>query len=253
MTDTDHDRFFTMAEAYDRMAPVLVPHYDWLQQEALRIPGLSARSAATVVDLGAGSGQLLEKVLKAYPQATCFWIDYSPDFLAVAEQRLAPYRDRVTFLQARMEEDWESRVGQQADVVFSMSAVHHLEDQEKVNLYGRCLRTLRSGGWLVNIDEVGTLFPDAYMNSLRFWVAHVEASQAVVPSENREHCRKWVSHFDRWRARNISNAGQPKVKGDDIHAPFEAQLRWLREVGFVNVDLFVKYHLWGIIGGQRPQ
>jgi hypothetical protein len=27
---------------------------------------------------------------------------------------------------------------------------------------------------------------------------------------------------------------------------------WLTEIGFTQVDLFVKYHLWCIIGGQKP-
>jgi hypothetical protein len=60
MADPDRDRFFTMAETYDKVAPLLVPAYDFLQNEALKIPALQANSAPTVIDLGAGSGIFLE-------------------------------------------------------------------------------------------------------------------------------------------------------------------------------------------------
>ncbi|MCP4130079.1 MAG: hypothetical protein GY754_03580 [bacterium] len=43
----------------------------------------------------------------------------------------------------------------------------------------------------------------------------------------------------------------PKVKGDDIHETAEVQLDYLRNAGFENIDLYVKYHLWCIIGGQK--
>ena len=62
---------------------------------------------------------------------------------------------------------------------------------------------------------------------------------------------KFKMHFDNWTVRNVDNVDVPKVKGDDIHQDFMTQLAWLRESGFVNVDVFVKYHLWCAIGGQK--
>jgi hypothetical protein len=29
-------------------------------------------------------------------------------------------------------------------------------------------------------------------------------------------------------------------------------MEWLGDIGFVNVDLFVKFQLWSAIGGQKP-
>ena len=48
------------------------------------------------------------------------------------------------------------------------------------------------------------------------------------------------------------NEAAPKQPGDDIHESYVPQMEWLREAGFVNVDLFVKFQLWSAIGGQRP-
>jgi hypothetical protein len=48
------------------------------------------------------------------------------------------------------------------------------------------------------------------------------------------------------------NAGQPKLPGDDIHDGYIEQLQWLRDSGFVEVDIFVKFQLWAGMGGRKP-
>ena len=58
----ENDRFLNMADVYDRMAPILVPGYDFLQDELLRFLCVGSWKHPEVVDLGAGSGRLLEKV-----------------------------------------------------------------------------------------------------------------------------------------------------------------------------------------------
>ena len=58
--------------------------------------------------------------------------------------------------------------------------------------------------------------------------------------------------IDNWAYRNIENFDRSKKKGADIHEGFLEQLQWLDATGFVNVDLFLKYHLWSVIGGQKP-
>ena len=95
MEQIDTQRFFTMAEAYDRMCQHLVPGYDFLQDEVLRITGVDEKTDATIVDLGAGSGIFLEKALSRRPGAKAYWVDYSGDFLGIAHQRLMRRRKRI--------------------------------------------------------------------------------------------------------------------------------------------------------------
>ena len=47
------------------------------------------------------------------------------------------------------------------------------------------------------------------------------------------------------------NFDVPKIKGDDLHESFIEQIEWLNKAGFMNSDVFVKYHLWAIMGGQK--
>jgi SAM-dependent methyltransferase len=229
----------------------MVPQYHWLQDHVIEL--LLSRNPDTqcVVDLGAGSGIFLERILQRRPESRGVWVDFSPDFHAVAAQRLAPFGNRVQFVRCRLEEPWERQLAEAPDVVCSMSAIHHLESDQKQRLYQRCHAVLRESGWLFNIDEMSTLYEDAYTNTLRYWADHVEQRARVVPPELADYCRAWCAKFDGWKHRNIENRGHSKAAGDDIHEGYIEQMRWLREAGFVEVDLFAKFQLWSVIGGAK--
>ena len=252
MRQASERRFFTMAETYDRMCQVLVPQYDFMQDEVLRIVPLDRESPARFVDLGAGSGILLEKVLTRWSGAVGYWVDYSPDFYEVAQRRLGRFDDRVEYVLSSLDADWESKVGGQVDAILSMSAIHHLTEHEKKNLYRRCWAMLRPGGWFFNIDEMQTMHGDAYLASMRFWIRHVEEAASGIDAQHRPFYEQWTEHFDNWKQRNVDNIDRPKVKGDDIHQDFTRQVQWLKEAGFSNADVFIKYHLWCAIGGRKP-
>ena len=245
------DRFFTMAETYDKMAPMMVPQYDLLQNEVFNILGFDSNKKFIAIDLGAGSGIFLEKVLSIYPNAICYWIDYSLDFLKVAQTRLERFKGRVIYIHSALEKNWETELEFKPDLIFSMSAIHHLENFEKKELYKKCFQLLNENGWFFNADEMKTMYKEPYKNSLIYWANYVTASKVIVPVELKPYYDKWNSHFDNWKLRNIDNFSLPKYKGDDLHENFIDQLNWLSDAGFKNQDIFVKYHLWNLIGGQK--
>ena len=251
MANTDETRFLAMAETYDRLCRKTVPQYDLYQLEILRIVGAEG-SPACVVDLGAGSGIFLERALTAWPNARGVWIDSSEPFRTVARRRLDPFEDRVTYVVAPIEEDWQGIVPGPVDLIVSMSAIHHLTREEKRRLYERCYHLLQPGGWLFNTDEMQTMYRDAHLQSMRYWVRHVESVADQMSAEERPHYDAWRQLFSRWQVRNVDDIDEPKAKGDDLHESFLDQLHWLSEIGFVQVDLFVKYHLWCTIGGKKP-
>ncbi len=252
MKQINENRWETMAAVFDRMAPAMVPMYDFVQDEVLRLLRIDERPGARIVELGAGSGRFLEKVLSADPLSTCCWVDSSADFQRLAPSRLARFNDRVEYVLVPFEEDWGSRIGGKIDAIVSFSAIHHLTSVEKRGVYQRCFDRLRPGGWFFNSDEMKGSGHDAYLNSLLFWVRHAENAKASLPHGEMNYYDRWMFHFDKWRQRNVDNIHAPKAKGDDIHDSFMDQIQWLQDIGFVDVDLFVKYHLWCVIGGRKP-
>jgi tRNA (cmo5U34)-methyltransferase len=250
MEQMDRERWSSMADCYDRMVDYLVPRYHMLQDEVIAL--LLECRPELIVDLGGGSGIFLEKVLDASPSSRAVWVDSSQDFRRVATERLMRFGERAVFVECDLEDDWQTALPGTPDAICSMSAIHHLDSAGKRRLYRSCFDALRPGGWFYNIDEMSTLYDDAYHRTLMYWVRHVAEARTKVPSELKPYAAAWCEKFERWKERNVDNIGQSKQPGDDIHESFVAQMEWLRDIGFVNVDLFVKFQLWSAIGGQKP-
>ena len=253
MEKSGKKRFFEMAETYDKMARCLIPKYDFLQDETLNLIQFGGIKNPKIIDLGAGSGIFIEKVLTRHPNAKCYYVDFSEDFLKLAKKRLMRFGKQVEYIISPIEDDWEEKIEQKEKInaIFSMSAVHHLESSEKKRLYKRCFEMLNDSGWFFNIDEMKTIYKDAHLNSFYFWIKHVEGCKDKISVDLMPYYEKWNVHFDDWRKRNIDDLEKPKTKGDDIHDGFLEQIKWLKEIGFLNVDLFIKFHLWCVIGGQK--
>ncbi len=251
MEQIEKERFFTMAETYDKMAQKLVPNYNFLQDEVFNIIDFNKNDELIIVDLGAGSGIFIEKFLNKYPNSKAYWIDYSEDFLVVAQNKLSKYGERVNYIISDLENNWENKIKGIPNIIFSMSAIHHLEDDAKMQLFQKCYRLLNNNGWFLNVDETRTFYDDSYLQSLKFWVHYVDNYVEDIEEGELDYYQKWKFQFDNWEKRNIDNINEPKMKGDDLHANFMDQVKWLNDTGFKYADVFVKYHLWALIGGKK--
>lgn len=247
----EKDRFFKIAEIFDRVAQKVVPQYDFLQDEVIRFLDYSKGDTLCIFDLGAGSGIFLEKILLKYPNSIGYWIDYSPDFQRVAKQRLDKFGDRVKYVLCEIEKDWDKLIETKPDLIFSMLTIHHLEDLEKETLYKKSHKMLKENGWFVNIDEMETLNKQGYMNSLLFKGKYaLNAAQSIDP-ETEPFYKSYLEYQKQWKESCITNFYLPKKKGDDLHAPFIDQVKWLENIGYKNTDIIIKYHLMHVIVGQK--
>jgi ubiquinone/menaquinone biosynthesis C-methylase UbiE len=83
------------ATGYDAAAEIVHPRYVEIQDEMLRLLSLGEDASMTVLDLGGGSGKLMERILERFPNAQGVVVDQSEAFLALAERRLARFGDRA--------------------------------------------------------------------------------------------------------------------------------------------------------------
>ena len=253
MEQIDKNRFNSekMAINYDKMCQITVPGYDFLQNAVIDILKFEDMDKIVLLDLGAGSGILIEKVLKEFPDSTCYYLDSSDEFMSVAKEKLQKYEDRVNYIKSDFCRNWESEITVKPTVITSMSAIHHLQTENKKKLYKKCYDALEENGWFFNIDEMKTLTEDAYLKSLNYWVNHAEKQKHVLPEDLSSSYDAWMEKFSSWKKRNVDNIHLPKQEGDDIHEPFLAQLDWLKEIGFSKTDIFSKHLLWCLIGGKK--
>jgi tRNA (cmo5U34)-methyltransferase len=228
------------AADYDVAAPVIHPYYVEVQDSVLA--ALAEQEFASrpfhVVDLGGGSGRLVERVLEAFPQATGTVLDQSEPFLDIARQRLERFASRADFVLHKLQDDWSASVGP-VDAVLSTSAIHHMLPAEKQQLFATILAALPAGGAFINGDEARPGGDAEFRALLETWRDHMESSVAsgAIPATFGEIVAKWTR-------RNLDEFGAPLVSGNDCLETVETQVGYLRAAGFKSVSVPWQAELW---------
>jgi tRNA (cmo5U34)-methyltransferase len=121
-----------------------IPIFDELQAEAVR--ATEGVDAASILDLGTGTGETAKRVLAAHPGARLVGIDESPAMLAAAAEAVDADL-RVSRLEDPLPEG-------PFDLVVSCLAIHHLDADDKRDLFRRIVAVLRPDGRFVLADVV---------------------------------------------------------------------------------------------------
>jgi tRNA (cmo5U34)-methyltransferase len=234
------------AEAYDQSAPTIHPYYVAVQDVILDELQFKYDEPILVVDLGGGSGRLVERILARFTAARAVLMDQSEPFLALAERRLRAFGERVAFVRRRLQDDWTSELGAAPNAIVSTSAIHHLEPQEKRSLFKRSHMALAPGGLFINGDEYRPESDAELLAMLERWSKHMYGALDAgrIPASFRET-------VDRWHDRNISRFGEPKTSGDDCHETIAAQVEGLLEIGFAETAITWAKELWAVIVARK--
>jgi tRNA (cmo5U34)-methyltransferase len=189
---------------------------------------------ARLLDLGCGDGLLARTVLLAFPDARAALVDHSPPMLERARTAMAPFAERCEIVEGELTRPLSQQVSGSFDLAVSGFAIHHLPDERKRSLYREVYDQLTPGGLFVNLEHVASatrrgeaLFDELYVDAV--------AAKTGKPRDELE--RQYHARPD---------------KADNKLAAVEAQLAWLREIGFVEVDLFFKWMELALFAGQRP-
>jgi tRNA (cmo5U34)-methyltransferase len=178
----------------------------------------------TVLDLGTGDGRLLRLVLSARPDAQGVGLDVSPTMVATARERFEGDR-RARIVAHDLNAPLAEELGT-FDAIVSCLAIHHCTDERKRTLYAECWARLAPDGVLLNLDYVTSPTPRLHEEFL----AALRASRtgAARPSSDR------------------TNAPV------DLPLDVGTQLRWLRELGFADVDCLWKWREFALLAGRKP-
>jgi SAM-dependent methyltransferase len=121
------------------------------------LPSLSGvaeqlNQGGAVLEVGCGAGNLLLQLAKAYPNSRRTGVDIDPTGLAAAREAIqkAGLTERVQILEA----DISSAVQPETyEVVVMVEVLHEISPALRSGVLRGCARALRSGGWLVIVDE----------------------------------------------------------------------------------------------------
>lgn len=127
------------ATAYDRVAD---PQAKWGAEVLDR---LSLEGDETVLDAGCGTGRVTELLLKRLPRGQVVALDRSGGMLDEARRRLGSCGDRVSYVQADLEQ--RLPIEETVDAVLSTATFHWVLDHDA--LFANLAAVLHPGGWLV--------------------------------------------------------------------------------------------------------
>jgi trans-aconitate 2-methyltransferase len=148
------------AASYDKVAD---PQARWGAEVLQR---LSLEGDETVLDAGCGTGRVTELLLARLPRGRVVALDASASMLEQARARLAGLDDRVTYVQADLEQPLP--IAEQVDAVLSTATFHWVMHHDA--LFANLAAVLRPGGSLV--AQCG-----GYGNIARF----IEVASSVDP------------------------------------------------------------------------
>lgn len=177
---------------------------------------LIPKTANRVLDLGTGDGRLLALVKLQNPDIEGLAIDFSDTMLEQAKKRFANDK-RVTLVKHDFNMHLPAKDLGKFDLVVSSLAIHHLVDERKKQLYLEIFKLLNSKGVFCNLEHVSSPTPNV----------HEKFLTAIGWTRDSE---------------------DPSNKLLDV----ETQLKWLRQIGYVDVDCYWKWMELALIAGSKP-
>ena len=168
-----------------------------------------------ILDLGTGDGRLLALLRINRPAMECVALDISPTMLRITRERFRA-DGRVHVVKHDLEHPLPD-LGR-FDAVVSSFAIHHVSDERKRALYSEIYAVLSRGGIFCNLEH-------------------------VAPSSAELH-RRFMQTF------GITEADEDR---SNKLVGVETQLRWLREIGFRDVECHWKWLELALLGRVKKE
>jgi trans-aconitate methyltransferase len=211
-----------MASEYDSMVDRAVPRYEEMLSELVRcLP----EKAASVLELGCGTGRLTELLAARYADAAITAVDAAPEMIEIARERLAANASspKVEFVLSTFEE-FRPQDGT-FEVIATNLSLHHIVD--KAPFYPRMRKWLVPGGFLGLGDEL--LAEPPRLNTM-----------------NRDDWEAFARQPGHLTAKHVTEILQHDVEFDHYET-LRDQVRMLEEAGFEPVDCAWRWRNYAVL------
>lgn len=188
-----------------------IPHR--IEGESTLLEEISPR-AKRILDIGAGDGGLLDLCLLKCPHAQGVALDFSPAMLDKLRGKYGEEK-RVEVIDHDINYPLPSSLGC-FDVVVSSFSIHHVDDQRKYDLYKEIWQILDDDGVFCNLEHVSSpthTLHEKFFLAMGMTLADEDKSNRLL----------------------------------DV----ETQLRFLREIGFTEVDCYWKWRELALLIGKK--
>lgn len=198
--------------AYDAAIRRFIPSYEEMLDCAVELLSRLVPPTARVLDLGAGTGALSQRVAARLPQSRLTLLDADAEMLEQARSRLATETARVDFRCGSFFDRLPA-----FDAAVASFALHHVRTlDEKRGLYRNVRAALPADGVLINADVTVPAAPELARLLRAEWAAHL------------------IAHGDTEAEAYARFAAWAK---EDTYFSAEEELLALRDAGFRGADV----------------
>ena len=226
--------------SYDADMEIMHPNRHKMAEMIESVLAVSGVPPRLVIDIGTGTGFLVDCLLHAFPDLRIIAIDGAQQMVDLARTRLGPLVPRVDFRVGDFR-DLDTLCGDAgpADAVVSAYALHHLSAGEKLQVLRIAHGLLKPDGWFLNADV--TLAEDGELDMI---VQQMRVQGIVQRANNRDPRFADVGATRRFLDDLERNEGDQPVR------PAE-DLRILHEAGFTHVTTFWRETREVVYGGMK--
>jgi len=217
-------RFDDISKKYDGQRKKFIPCFDDFYRVSVSVASVN-RENPDILDIGAGTGLLSTFLMERYPDASFTLIDISEKMLDIAKDRFRS-NSNVKYIVG----DYSKyHFVEKYDMVVSALSIHHLEDEEKKEIYKKSYSLLKQNGIFINADQVYGETPFIETLNKKIWRQYIEDSG--LPEEE-------------------ILAGYERIKLDK-EATLDQQMDWLKEAGFCDVSCIYKFYHFAVMFGRK--
>ena len=212
---TEFDRF---SNNYTDDMIRCVPHYKKLVASLVKyLP--NDLNPHDILDLGSGNGNTMSAYYEHFPRSKYTLVDISPEMHRICRERF-PTADisSVKEFFKDLQFDKES-----FDVALASFSLHHIDAEEKKQLFHKIFEWLRPGGVFCYSDQMIDKTNPAYPEILKDWKSFVVG--------NYKSTEKWDWLMEHHAAFDIPN-------------DYTKQINWLVEAGFHEVEIPWREECW---------
>lgn len=205
-------------EDYDANISRIIPYYVAIHQEIINFVKSLPSNPKVWLDTGCGTGSLVNKAIKEFPDTKFLLVDPSDGMLDQSRQKLSSHpTGKHEFLKACATQEISQELKEKTDVITAIQCHHYLSREDRAKAIRVCYDLLQAGGVYITFENIRPLTEEGITVGKRYWGRFQSSS-----GRSEEEIKKHLERFD----------------VEYFPITIEDHLKLLRETGFKTVELF---------------
>ena len=215
------NQFNLIAKEYDQNRRKFIPCFEDYYVSTTDFLAEKVKNPKCIVDLGSGTGLLAYFWYQKFNEANYILVDIAEDMLSVAKRRFEGLKNF-----SYQVFDYKSELPKEDfDTVISALSIHHLEDDEKIQLFKNLYEKLPEGGVFANYDQFCAGDPEMDTWFDTYWEGQLYQSGLTQKD------------IELWQER----------RKFDRECSVENEVELLKKAGFKSVKCIYGYHKFSVI------